>query len=106
MKTTRLLIYALLIDLISMPWALAQDTIGIETQGPPGQPSSISPGSYGTGFYSPGLTGPGSYGPGSYGPGSYGPQVGGTTGPPTPFTDFSQGGAAAGTPAVPSARPR
>ena len=76
---------------------------GWYTGGLTSPPSSISSGSYGTGFYGPGLTGPGSYGPRSYGPGSYGPGTGASTGPPTPFTYFTQGGPAAGGVAVPSA---
>jgi|SRR6516164_2817690 hypothetical protein len=106
MKMTRLLTLALLISVKLIPWAWAQDTGGIETQGLPAQPPSISSGSYGTGFSGSGLTGPGSYGSGSYGRGSYGPGVGASTGPPTPFTYFSQGGPAAGTISVPSAKSR
>src|SRR5215467_12035354 len=99
----RLLTSVTLMSAAVMPWAHAQDTVGIDTQGPAGQPSSISSGSYGTGFYGPGLTGPGSYGPRSYGPGSYGAGTGAFTGPRTPFTYFTQGGPAAGGVAVPSA---
>jgi hypothetical protein len=103
MKITWLLASVLAMSATPMPWALAQDTVGVDTQGLTSLPSSISSGSYGTGFYGPGLTGPGSYGPRSYGPGSYGPGTGASTGPPTPFTYFTQGGPAAGGVAVPSA---
>jgi hypothetical protein len=106
MKMTRLLKSLSLMSVTMTPSALAQDNGGIDTQGLPGQPSSVSSGSYGAGFYGPGLTGPGSYGAGTYGRGSYGPGVGAPTGPTTPFTYFSQGGAAAGTISVPSARSR
>jgi hypothetical protein len=104
MKIMRLLTSVTLMSAAGMPWAHAQDTVGIDTQGPAGQPSSVS--SYGAGFCGPGLTGPGSYNAGSYGRGSYGPGVGAPTGPTTPFTYFSQGGSAAGTISVPSARSR
>jgi hypothetical protein len=40
------------------------------------------------------------FGPGYYGPGSYGPGVGASPSPPTSFSYFSSGGAAAGTPSV------
>jgi hypothetical protein len=103
MKITWLLASILAMSAILMPWALAQDTVGVDTQGLTRLPSSISSGSYGAGFSGPGLTGPGSYGPRSYGPGSYGPGTGASTGPPTPFTYFTQGGPAAGGVAVPSA---
>jgi|SRR6516165_4919399 len=108
MKITWLVASVLAMSVTVIPWALAQDTVGVDTQGLTSPPSSISSGSYGTGFYGPGLTGPGSYGPrsygpGSYGPGSYGPGTGASTGPPTPFTYFTQGGPAAGGVAVPSA---
>ena len=102
MKMPRLVTSVLLMSVSVIPWALAQDTVGIEAQGPSGQPSSISSGSYGAGFSGSGLSGPGSYGPGSYGPGSYGPGIGASTSPPTPFTYFTQGGPAAGTIPVPS----
>jgi hypothetical protein len=103
MNTIRLLTFVVLISATAMPWALAQDNgaTGLPTQSP-----SISEGSYGTGLYGPGLTGPGSYGPGIYGPGSYNAGVGASTSPPSPFANFSAGGAAAGTTAVPSARSR
>ena len=39
-------------------------------------------------------------------PGSYGPGAGASPSPPTPFSYFSSGGAAAGTPAVLSVIPR
>jgi len=103
MKITWLVASVLAMSVTVIPWALAQDTVGVDTQGLTSPPSSISSGSYGTGFYGPGLTGPGSYGPRSYGPGSYGPGTGASTGPRTPFTYFTQGGPAAGGVAVPSA---
>src|SRR5215468_9312153 len=103
MKIMRLLTSVTLMSATVMPWAHAQDTVGIDTQGPAGQPSSVSSGSYGAGFYGPGLTGPGSYGKGSYGAGLYGPGVGASTGPPSPFTYFTQGGPATGGVAAPSA---
>jgi hypothetical protein len=103
MKMMRLAISILLTILAAKSWALAQDTVGVDTQGLTSLASSISSGSYGAGFYGPGLTGPGSYGPRSYGPGSYGPGTGAYTGPPTPFTYFTQGGPAAGGVAVPNA---
>lgn len=85
----------------TMPCAFAQDT-----QGNPSPPPSTSSGSYSPGFTGSGATGPGSYGPGSYGPGTYSPGAGASPSPPTPFTYFNSGGAAAGTPAVPSVTPR
>jgi hypothetical protein len=103
MKMPRLVTSVLLMSVSAIPWALAQDVVGVDTQALTGLPSSISSGSYGAGFSGPGLSGPGSYGPGSYGPGSYGPGVGASTGPSTPFTYFTQGGPAAGTVPVPSA---
>jgi hypothetical protein len=108
MKTTRLLASVVLMSAIAMPWALAQNTIGIGTQSgaAPGEPSSVTSGSYGPGFAGPGLTGPGSSGSGSYGSGSYNSGIGASTAPPSPFTFFSQGGAAAGTIAAPSAKSR
>jgi len=103
MKTTRLLTSVVLMSAIAVPWALAQNTVG---SGTPGLPSSVSSGSYGPGFVGPGVTGPGSSGFGSYGAGSYNSGVGASTAPPSPFTYFSQGGAAAGTIALPSVRSR
>jgi hypothetical protein len=103
MKTIQLLIFVVLISATAMPWALAQDNaVGNGTA----QSPSTSEGSYGTGFYGPGVTGPGSYGPGMYSPGSYNAGVGASTSPPSPFANFSAGGAAAGTIAAPSRRSR
>ena len=104
MRTLRLLTFVALMSATAIPWALAQDQVGAGPLNTPGRPSSISEGSYGTGFYGPGLTGPGSSGPGSYGPGSYNEGVGAATTGSTPFSVISEGGAAAGTPAAPSAR--
>lgn len=100
MKTTRLLTSLVLMSAAFMSRALAQDLGGAQEVGPL---NAISSGSYGPGFYSSGVTGPGSYGPGSYGSGSYGPGAGATTGPPTPFSYFNSGEAAAGTSVTPSA---
>lgn len=100
MKTTRLLTSLVLMSAALMPRALAQDTGGAQEVGPL---NATSPGYYGPGFYSSGVTGPGSYGPGSYGSGSYGSGTGATTGPPTPFSYFNSGGAAAGTSVTPNA---
>jgi hypothetical protein len=93
MKRLWLLTLMAVSGVATVSWAMAQDTIGADTQTLPGQQSSsISVGSYGEGLYGRGLFGPGSYGPGSYGRG-----VGAATGPATPFGTFSLGGAAAGT---------
>jgi hypothetical protein len=97
MNTLQLLAFVALMSATAMP-SIAQE------QGR-SHPPSTSSGSYGPGFSGPGLTGPGSSGPGYYGPGSYGPGVGASPSPPTPFSYFSSGGAAAGTPAVLSVIP-
>ena len=98
MKSLQLLAFVALMSATAMP-SLAQE------QGRT-HPPSTSSGSYGPGFSGPGLTGPGSSGPGYYGPGSYGPGSGASPSPPTPFSYFSSGGSAAGTPAVLSVIPR
>ena len=102
MKRLWLLTLIAVTGVAGMSWAMAQDTVGVDTQSLPGQQSSISVGAYGEGLYGRGLSGPGSYGPGAYGRG-----LGAATGPATPFGTFSLGGAAAGTvgvgvPSIPS----
>jgi hypothetical protein len=103
MKTIWILTSVVLMSAALMSRALAQDTVGGGAAQVVGLPNAISSGSYGPGFYSSGVTGPGSYGPGSYGSGSYGSGSGATTGPPTPFSYFNSGGAAAGTSVTPNA---
>ena len=97
MKTLQVLAFVALMSTTATP-SLAQDQAR-------SHPPSTSSGSYNPGFSGPGLTGPGSSGPGYYGPGSYGPGAGASPSPPTPFSYFSSGGAAAGTPAVLSVIP-